>query len=80
MEKGTIVICTGGGGIPTVYTDDRKLVGAEVVIEKDYAGACLQKNWKLILYIMATDADAVYKNWALLKHSIDKCDIPGCKG
>ncbi len=63
LEKGTIVICTGGGGIPTVYTDDRKLVGAEVVIDKDYAGALLAKELEADMYIMATDADAVYKNW-----------------
>jgi carbamate kinase len=63
LEKGTIVICTGGGGIPTVYTDDRLLIGAEVVIDKDYAGALLAKELEADLYIMATDADAVYLDW-----------------
>jgi carbamate kinase len=63
LEKGTIVICTGGGGIPTVYNDDGKLLGADVVIDKDYAGALLAKELDADLYIMATDADAVYLNW-----------------
>jgi carbamate kinase len=63
LEKGTIVICTGGGGIPTVYTDDRKLIGAEVVIDKDYASALLAIELEADLYIMATDADAVYSQW-----------------
>jgi carbamate kinase len=63
LEKGTIVICTGGGGIPTVYTDDHKLTGAEVVIDKDYASALLAKELDADLYIMATDADAVYAEW-----------------
>jgi carbamate kinase len=63
LEKGTIVICTGGGGIPTMYNDDGKLYGVEVVIDKDYAGALLAKELDADLYIMATDSDAVYKDW-----------------
>ncbi len=63
LEKGTIVICTGGGGIPTVYDNNRKLEGAEVVIDKDHAGALLAKELDADMYIMATDADAVYTYW-----------------
>lgn len=63
LEKGTIVICTGGGGIPTVYDNKRNLEGAEVVIDKDHAGALLAKELEADMYIMATDADAVYINW-----------------
>src|SRR5262245_40957751 len=41
LEQDTIVICAGGGGIPTMYAPDgdRTLVGAEVVIDKDRASA-----------------------------------------
>ena len=63
LEKGTIVICTGGGGIPTVYDNKGNLCGAEVVIDKDYAGALLAKELEADMYIMATDADAVYAGW-----------------
>src|SRR6187397_2875266 len=37
LEHGTIVICAGGGGIPTAYTTDgtRTLCGIEAVIDKD---------------------------------------------
>lgn len=63
LEKGAVVICTGGGGIPTIYDDNRKLHGVEVVIDKDYASALLAKQLSADLYIMATDADAVYLNW-----------------
>lgn len=63
LEKGTIVICTGGGGIPTVYNEDGKLIGADVVIDKDYAGALLARELNADMYLMATDADAVYTNW-----------------
>ncbi len=67
LEKGTIVICTGGGGIPTVYNEEHKLIGAEVVIDKDYASALLAKELEADLFIMATDADAVYRNWGTAK-------------
>lgn len=63
LEKGTIVICTGGGGIPTMYDENRKLHGAEVVIDKDFASALLAKELSADLYIMATDTDAVYLDW-----------------
>src|SRR6516164_7890624 len=35
LEKGTIVIAAGGGGIPTVYGPGRQLQGIEAVIDKD---------------------------------------------
>ena len=63
IEKGTIVICAGGGGIPTMYGEDRTLQGAEVVIDKDFASALLAKELDADLYIMATDVDAVYADW-----------------
>ena len=42
LEQGAVVICAGGGGIPTMYEPGtRPLVGAEVVIDKDRASALL---------------------------------------
>ena len=43
LEKGAVVICTGGGGIPTAYLPDgtRTLVGVEAVIDKDLASELL---------------------------------------
>jgi carbamate kinase len=65
LERGTIVICAGGGGIPTVYESNarRTLEGIEVVIDKDFAGALLARDLEADLYVMATDADGVYLNW-----------------
>jgi carbamate kinase len=65
LEKGTIVICAGGGGIPTMYTPDgtRTLVGAEVVIDKDRASGLLARQLEADLFIMATDVDGVYLDW-----------------
>jgi len=65
LEKGVVVICTGGGGIPTTYEKGagRQLRGVEVVIDKDFASALLSKELNADLFIMATDAEAVYTNW-----------------
>ncbi len=46
LERGTVVICAGGGGIPVIHTDEtspagRKLTGVEAVIDKDIASAAL---------------------------------------
>jgi carbamate kinase len=65
LERGAIVICTGGGGIPTMYRADgaRVLEGAEVVIDKDLASALLARELPAEVLIMATDADGVYLDW-----------------
>ena len=62
VDQGVIVICTGGGGIPTMYEGER-LVGAEVVIDKDLASALLAKQLKADMLVMATDVDGVYTDW-----------------
>ena len=63
LEKGVIVICAGGGGIPTMYGEDGKLHGAEVVIDKDRASALLARELAADFFIMATDVSAVQVNW-----------------
>ncbi len=63
LEKGVIVICTGGGGIPTKFQPDGTLAGVEVVIDKDRASALLARELGADLLIMATDADGVYVDW-----------------
>jgi carbamate kinase len=63
LEKNTIVICAGGGGIPTVYNSDGGLEGVEVVIDKDRASALLARQLDARLLILATDADGVYLDW-----------------
>ena len=63
LEKGAIVICAGGGGIPTVYDDARKLHGVEAVIDKDLASELLARELDADLLVLATDVDAVYVGW-----------------
>jgi len=64
LERGAVVICTGGGGIPTMYQPGtRTLVGAEVVIDKDRASALLARELEADLFVMATDVAAVYRDF-----------------
>ena len=35
LEKGAVVVCAGGGGIPTYYESEVKLAGIEAFIDKD---------------------------------------------
>lgn len=62
LERGTIVICAGGGGIPTMYEPgaSRKLIGVEAVIDKDLCSELLARELDADLFIMATDAAAVF--------------------
>jgi carbamate kinase len=68
LEVGWIVICSGGGGIPTRYTDEpavpgRRLEGVEAVIDKDLASALLAADLGADALVIATDVDAVYADW-----------------
>ena len=65
LEDHTIVIAAGGGGIPAAYSPgaDRKLSGIECVIDKDLATELLARELNADLYVMLTDADAVYVDW-----------------
>ena len=65
LEHGAVVICAGGGGIPTMYARDREryLVGVEAVIDKDLASSLLARELDADLFVMATDVDGVYTDW-----------------
>jgi len=65
LDQGVVLICAGGGGIPTMFesTDDKDLVGVEAVIDKDLASGLLAHQVEADLLVMATDVDAVYVDW-----------------
>jgi len=67
LERGAVVVCAGGGGIPTRLpspgTDEDELVGVEAVIDKDLAGELLAENLRSDLFLMVTDVDGVYLDW-----------------
>jgi carbamate kinase len=68
LERGTVVICAGGGGIPTRYLDEpvpagRRLEGVEAVIDKDLASALLAVDLEADLLAIVTDVDGTYTDW-----------------
>ena len=63
LEKGSIVICAGGGGIPTYYDEQHNLRGVEAVIDKDFASQTLSELVGADLFIVLTGVDNVYVNF-----------------
>jgi carbamate kinase len=65
LEHDVVVICAGGGGVPTMFrsSDPDTLVGVEAVIDKDFASELLAREIEADLFVMATDVDAVYRDW-----------------
>ena len=60
LEKSSIVICAGGGGIPTMYGENGKLQGIEAVIDKDLCSSLLAEQLDADLLVIATDVNAAY--------------------
>jgi carbamate kinase len=70
LDHKTVVICAGGGGIPTMYDllaprtpAGRALSGVEAVIDKDLASELLAREVGADLFLMATDVEGVYLEW-----------------
>jgi carbamate kinase len=65
IERGAVVVCAGGGGIPTMQSSsiDGALSGVEAVIDKDLASELLSEDIAADLFVMATDVDGVYLDW-----------------
>jgi carbamate kinase len=64
VESGVTVICSGGGGIPTVL-DNRsgRRVGVEAVVDKDLSAALLAIETRAEFLLLLTDVDSVYAEW-----------------
>lgn len=62
VEEGIVVICAGGGGIPTAYNGN-KLYGVEAVIDKDLASGLLARSLNAELFVMLTDVAYVYTDY-----------------
>jgi carbamate kinase len=83
LERGTVVICAGGGGIPTMFDPDRDntLVGVEAVIDKDLASELLAEGLGADLYVMVTDVDGVYVDWGTpTQHRLDRATPAELRG
>ena len=62
VEARSIVIASGGGGIPVVREDGR-LVGVDAVIDKDLAGERLAADVGATTFMVLTDVDEVKLNY-----------------
>lgn len=63
LEMDTVVISTGGGGIPVVKTDDGLLQGVAAVIDKDLSALALATEIQSDILMILTDVSNVYINY-----------------
>lgn len=59
LAAGFVVVCSGGGGVPTVRRPDGSLEGVEAVIDKDLTAALVAEHIEADLLVIATDVEAV---------------------
>jgi carbamate kinase len=76
VESGTIVIASGGGGIPVVKNGIGRLEGVDAVIDKDRAGAKLAEEVNADIYLILTDVEHALLNFGTNNEKpIDKMTI-----
>jgi carbamate kinase len=63
LERDTVVIACGGGGIPVYRDPVLGLEGVDAVVDKDLAAAVLARELGAELFLILTDVDAVYTGW-----------------
>ena len=81
LRAGHIVICAGGGGIPMARDQDGHLAGVEAVVDKDASSAVLATAINADLFIMVTDADAVYLDWGTrAQRAIKRISVGALRG
>jgi len=60
LAAGTLVVCAGGGGIPTLRARDRSLSGTAAVIDKDLAAARLALDLDAQTLLILTDVAGAF--------------------
>jgi carbamate kinase len=64
LDSGCVVICAGGGGVPTAVDPETGLVrGVEAVVDKDRTSAVLALDVAADRLVIATDVSAVQADW-----------------
>jgi carbamate kinase len=63
LERDTVVIACGGGGVPIYRDAVLGLEGIDAVVDKDLAAAVLARELGAGLFLILTDVDAVYAGW-----------------
>ena len=65
LNKNSIVIAAGGGGIPVVKARNGQIKGVEGVIDKDLVSALLSKNINADTLLISTAVEKVYLNFGM---------------
>ncbi len=63
LIAGYVVVCCGGGGVPTVRREGEGYVGVEAVIDKDLTAALLAEQVAADMLVIATDVEAAVVGW-----------------
>jgi carbamate kinase len=63
LAAGFVVVCAGGGGVPTIRDEHGELRGVEAVIDKDLTAAVLARQLNADTLIIATDVETVIEGW-----------------
>jgi carbamate kinase len=64
LDSGCVVICAGGGGVPTALDPETgKVRGVEAVVDKDRTSAVLALDIAADRLVIATDVAAVQTDW-----------------
>jgi carbamate kinase len=79
LERGSIVICAGGGGIPLIPGPgmERGFTGVEGVIDIDLASGLLARDLGADMFIMVTDAHGVFINYKKPDARLIRWTTPG---
>jgi len=76
IERDTVVIACGGGGIPVYRDPQLGLEGVDAVVDKDLAAAVLARELGAELFMILTDVDAVYTGWGTEEqHAISSMSV-----
>ncbi len=59
FQEGTIIIASGGGGIPVIINEDGMLQGVEGVVDKDHAASHLASIIEAEILLILTDVDKI---------------------
>jgi carbamate kinase len=63
LDRGAVVVCGGGGGIPVALNAQGQWQGVEAVIDKDDCAALIAERLRADALIIATDVEGVYAQW-----------------
>jgi carbamate kinase len=79
VERGTIVVACGGGGVP-VSASSAGLVGVEAVIDKDYVAGQLATALAAQAVVFVTDVPRLMLDFGLpTERAVDEIDVAGAE-